>query len=473
MSKEELYQKYIIENLSIKECALFFNVGITTIKRKLKEYNFSKSKKQISELLSISQKKFFLDEEVLYDLYIEQNLSLQECADRLGVGFHIVQRRLREFGIKKPQSKFKEIHRSHANQTVDSLEKRKATILKKYGVDNVSKSDVVKSKKKETTKGHYGVVNPFQSSEVKKRISQVVEEKYGVLYSCMRQECRKYSGNSSKPNQQFANILDGLHIEYEKEFPLKNYSYDFKVGNLLFEINPTVFHNSTFSPVGSPKDMMYHAEKSLIARRNGFHCIHIFDWDDKEKIIKTFLLPKERIYARECDLREVDLKDARTFLNENHLQGYARDEIRLGLYYNNELVSIMTFGKPRYNKKYEYELVRLCSIANVVGGAEKLLNAFIDQYKPKNIISYCDLSKFDGKIYKKLGFETINKPHPSKHWFSMKTGQHITDNLLRQKGFDQLFKTNYGKGTSNEELMLEHGFVEIYDCGQLTLVKQF
>lgn len=54
--------------------------------------------------------------------------------------------------------------------------------------------------------------------------------------------------------------------------------------------------------------------------------------------------------------------------------------------------------------------------------------------------------------------------------YNTKTNQHITDNLLRQQGFDRLFKTNYGKGTSNEQLMLENGFVEIYDAGQATYI---
>lgn len=48
----------------------------------------------------------------------------------------------------------------------------------------------------------------------------------------------------------------------------------------------------------------------------------------------------------------------------------------------------------------------------------------------------------------------------------MKSKKHITDNLLRQQGFDRLFGTSYGKGTSNEQLMLDAGFLEIYDCGQ-------
>ena len=66
--------------------------------------------------------------------------------------------------------------------------------------------------------------------------------------------------------------------------------------------------------------------------------------------------------------------------------------------------------------------------------------------------------------------QLIDRGGPTCHWYNIKTGQHITDNLLRQRGFDQLFSTNYGKGTSNRELMLQHNFVEIYDCGQSTYV---
>ncbi len=106
----------------------------------------------------------------------------------------------------------------------------------------------------------------------------------------------------------------------------------------------------------------------------------------------------------------------------------------------------------------------------VIGGAEKLFKFFVEHYQPESIVSYCDLSKFSGQVYEKLGFKKARTSGVAKHWYNLKTKQHITDNLLRQRGFDQLFKTNYGKGTSNETLMLEAGFVEVYDCGQATYV---
>lgn len=470
ISREELYQKYIVENLTRKDVACFFNVKESLIKSKIKQYNFVKTKEQKSETMSKIQ-KVCLDRNILYEKYIEQNLSLLECAKELKQSPSVIKRRLRDYGIKKTGDKFKEIHRKYANQTEFSKEKRQKTVLKKYGVSNVSKLNDIKNKKGQTTKVHYGVNNPFQSEDIKKRISKEVMNKYGVPYACMREECRKYSGNNSEPNRKFANLLDKFNIKYEREFALKNFSYDFKVGNILFEINPTIFHNSTFAPFGQPKSKSYHYTKHCVAKEFGFRCIHIFDWDDPEKIIKTFLVNKERVFARKCQIKDVSVKDAKEFIEQNHLQGYAKDSVRIGLFYNGTLVEIMTLAKPRYTDKYDYEIVRLCSNKNVIGGTEKLLSYFIKTYKPRNILSYCDLAKFDGKIYRQLGFTVANRVQPSKHWYNLQTGQHITDNLLRQKGFDQLFKTHYGKGTSNEELMKMAGFVEVYDCGQVAYIK--
>ena len=99
-----------------------------------------------------------------------------------------------------------------------------------------------------------------------------------------------------------------------------------------------------------------------------------------------------------------------------------------------------------------------------------MFSYFLSKYAPKSIISYCDNSKFVGNIYETLEFNLLSYGKPSKHWYNPKTQLHITDNLLRQRGYDQLFKTNYGKGSSNEELMIMNGFVEIYDCGQSTYI---
>lgn len=62
----------------------------------------------------------------------------------------------------------------------------------------------------------------------------------------------------------------------------------------------------------------------------------------------------------------------------------------------------MTFGKSRYDKSYEYELIRFCNILyiNVIGAAGKLLKFFERSYTPKSIISYADRRYSTGNLYK-------------------------------------------------------------------------
>lgn len=301
-------------------------------------------------------------------------------------------------------------------------------------------------------------------------IEQTNLSKYGVVNQFQRNDVQwNYSHSDSQPNLEFAKLLDLNGIEYTKEFALERYSYDFKIGNILIEVDPTATHSSSWSPFGEHIgiDKNYHFNKSVCAKNHGYRCIHVFDWDDKDKII-SILKQRTTVYARNTAVEEIPKSIARDYLNKYHLQGYANDVVRLGMFYNDELISVMTFGKPRYNKKAEYELIRYCSHYHVVGGAEKLFHYFVYKYNPKSIVSYCDTSKFNGDVYLKLGF-VYETNTLGRHWYHVNEKIHITDNLLRQRGFDQLFGNKfgvYGKGTDNIELMKTHGFIDLYDAGQ-------
>ena len=353
-------------------------------------------------------------------------------------------------------------------QSRDVLDKSMVTSLQKYGTEYPNQSDIVKQHIRESNMEKYGVEHPAQSDMIKRQTIITNRERYGVDYTCLIYQ-GKLVGNDSTYNRSFAKLLDNNSISYEREFLLQKYSYDFKVGNVLIEINPTATHNTHFSPYGECRiGKTYHKDKSKLAKDNGYHVIHVFDWDDTDKVLRL-LKSRETVYARKCVVKVVDYRDTNEYLSSNHLQGTCKgQEIRLGLYYNNQLVSLMSFGKSRFNKNYEYELLRYCASHNVVGGAEKLFKYFVDKYKPKSIVSYCDTSKFSGKVYDTLGFKYVKTNSPRKHWYSKKEKRHITDGLLIWQGYDRLFKENHGKGTSNEELILARGYLPVYDCGQST-----
>lgn len=357
-------------------------------------------------------------------------------------------------------------------QSEEFKEKYKKTMNKRYGVDNYSQTKEHKYKAKQTSLRKYGYEHWYQNPENLEEMRKRNLAERGVEWNIMLVDAENTSCSDTKPNIEFAKKLEENGVSFEREFPIINKRYDFKMGDTLIEINPSITHNCNFGVFGGkPKTPEYHQEKTLLALEHGYRCITVWDWDNLDLIIEM-LKEKEKVYARDCEVVEVSKKDSDSFLEANHLQGTCRGQsIRLGLTYNGELIEIMSFGKQRLrkpSKENSYELLRLCTKTGyaVTGGAERLFKRFLELYSPDSIVSYCDLSKFSGDIYTRLGFTKKRLPKPSKHWFNLKTGQRITDNLLRQRGFDQLFKTNYGKGTSNEELMLEHGFVEIYDCGQ-------
>ena len=429
------------------------------------------------------------------------------------------------------QKRSKTMIEKYGSNSYNNREKYRNTCLEKYGVDNVFKSKTIKSISKETKKNLYGDENftnrikaketcldkygaetflgskkgkeamkaynqerygvdwafwskEWQEKELEHKrklhpnnynnrdlASKTMLEKYGVEYYCITDECRN-SGNGykSKPNETFAKLLEKRHIPYEREFKLVKYSYDFKVGNILIEINPTATHNATWSPWNNEKgiDKNYHAEKTKLAEENGFRCVHIWDWIDIDLILDMINPDKQRIYGRKCFCKIVDKKIANQFIAENHLQKQCKGNIyNFGLYYNDELLEIMTFGESRYDKKFDLELLRACTKRGyiILGGTSKLWKFALNNLPSNLIVSYCDKSFFSGKSYLELGF-TLTNVSINKHWYNEKTKKHILDSYLNSQGFDRIFNTNYGKGTSNHDLMLQAGFVEIYDAGQ-------
>ena len=368
----------------------------------------------------------------------------------------------------------------------DEIVKREPRLLGLYKKGNTCSYEcyrkLVGKEYKKTCLSKYGVTSCAKLDSSKKKTIKTCMERYGVAYGLFTKQALEANklGNKSKINENFAILLEKLNIKYNQEFAIQNYLYDFYLpeSNVLIELNPSFTHTTIDTTAFKGKDKNYHLDKTNVAVNAGYRCINVWDWDDVFKIIIS-CKPKQKLYARKLILREVTKQQANEFLDEYHIQNSCYgNHINLGLYDNEQLVQIMTFGKPRYNKNYQYELLRLCSHSDyiIVGGAEKLFKHFTNNYNPESIISYCDVSKFSGDVYSKLGFDLLRQSAPQKIWNKKNSKEYITDNLLRQRGFDQLVGSRlnppqlYGKGTDNEKLMIRYGWLPIYDCGQKVFV---
>ena len=490
--RESFVKYYFEENHSQTETAAHFSITRPIVQSLVEFWHINKTPEQISSInarqvkngkrglqYKISQ-NIYPSKEKFTQYYIAENHSREETSKYFHISqwavvnlsnYYNAHKTKEDIKITKQQTCLKKYGETSNSKTEESKKKMEQTCLKKYGVKHATQADSVKEKRRQTFIEKYGVEYALQNKEICNKMQQTIKEKYGVEWPCQLKSCvKKYRGSNSGPNLKFEEKLINNNIDFKREYALFNRNYDFKVNNILVEIDPWYTHQSTYETKFGITKKSYHADKSKLATQNGFHCIHIFDWDDENKILNIFLKNKEKCDADDCEIKEVSLDEEISFLNLNHLQGYVKSKICIGLYLHNELVQLISFGKPRYNKNYEYELLRLCSIKQVVGGPEKIFEYFLNKYNVNSVISYCDLSKFNGTIYDKLGF-TLLTTAINKHWYSPKLKKHITDNLLRSQGFDKLLGNVFeksDKSSDNNTLMKECGFVEIYDAGQAT-----
>lgn len=346
----------------------------------------------------------------------------------------------------------------------------------RYGVDNPLQSDMIKNKMKKTNLEKYGCENVFQNDDIKKKIIKTNNERYGVSFPQQSSKIRnKYSAlhrSSSVENELFDYIKrnsDG--VEKNVKNIIDGYELDIYIPSLklAFEFNGLYWHNEL------NKNKNYHLNKTNLCENKGISLIHIYEdqWEFKRPIIESMILNKlnknkYKIFARKCEIKEInDNSLVKNFLNTNHLQGYCLSKIKLGLYYNNELVSLMTFGSKRISmgaksSNLDYELIRFCSLLNinVIGGASKLLKYFILNYKPKSVTTYADRSWSSGKTYLKMGFKFIKNTN-ANYYYIIDKKRHYRFKFRKS----ELIRKGENPNLTEKEIMLKNKIYRIYDSG--------
>lgn len=214
--------------------------------------------------------------------------------------------------------------------------------------------------------------------------------------------------------------------------------------------------------------------KTLLCEKQGIRLIHIFEDDwvfQKEKIknlIKNSLGFAKSIYARKCIVKEIDNETYKNFLLNYHLQNYSMADLRLGLFYENELVECIGI-RTKGNHVKEPELVRLCTKAGfrVVGGFSKLL-----AHSGMNCMtSYIDRSTFDGKGYYAVGFAKVRENKPT--YFYVKTyfrepRYHYMRKCIEKK-FNEGILEYWNPKETEEVNMYKNGYSRIWDCGTIVV----
>lgn len=413
IDKDKLYEFYIVQNHNGKETAEYFNTSVSTINRAVRLHGFRKEPEMSWKNQSFGRKsKNQISKEDLYDYYIVQNHSHKECEEFFNTTYAIIHLRLKEYGIKKdPKKTYEVTSRSmqkkygvpNPSLSEDIKSKKKMTTMLHYGVEYPAQSDEVQRRFRETCVEKYGVDNPsclesvkqrkiakslerfgtqypIQNPEIKKKamelLRQSLMEKYGrpntgavsldefayrtlndkdrlssfidesnfrsaksianklnvsvcTLYNYLYKYNMLYKINhaSSVYEDELKNLLKENKIKCYKTrkiiYPLEIdlYCPDFKIG---IEFNGNVFHGFIDDcPPKGGRDALYHKDKSAIGMRAGIFIYHLFEYEYIENRDKCIANMLSKFFIP--DFNYFSLKDNLLYYNDTIICSFSVD----------------------------------------------------------------------------------------------------------------------------------------------------
>ena len=408
----------------------------------------------------------------------------------------------------------------------ETRDKRKKTNIKKYGYTCSLNNKKVQDKSRKIIREKYGVEYTFQSQNVKKKIQQTMYKRHGIInpgqrflsqdaisklsdkewlcneYINKHKTCNKIAEEINTTGRTVALTLKKFNIKIRHNYNqssaeteiinyilskdknikilhgnnkiINPYQIDIYIPNykLAIEYNGIFFH-SYYTPENI-KEKRYHLNKTLLCQEKNIQLLHICEseWTNKEKnkiwksMISYYLSLNNTMSANLCSVREIDNKVSRLFYNKNYIQSYKSSKTNLGLFYKDELVSIASFSKCKYNQKYEYELDNYCDklFISIKNGINKLFQYFIDNYKPDNIMSYVNFKYSNGKLLEKIGMKYIKRTNPD--YFYIKNNKLYSKSNFKKSKLYKLLE-NFDNNLTESQNMFNNNYRRTWDCGNL------
>ena len=513
LDEKEIIRLYLDKQLSILDISKKFNVNFGTIKLRLTKNNIpvrtqSQAKKivmnkpEVKNRVGVASKKASKKR-------METNIKRYGTA----VASNTPQKR------KEWTEDYFKKHGVDWNKDPRRIEKSRKTCLERYNVDNGSKSKNSKKKisqkrwKDKTEEELILIKNKSDKTYFKNNVSERINKMLKILdiellgeyinsttlYSFQCNRCKgifkimwgtlkdgyrcpicypRTPNRISKGEKEVLTFMETVlnkklipnskHIIPAKELDI--YSID---DRLAVEYNGLWYHSS---PGPNSISSLYHLDKTEACNKLGIRLIHIFEdeWTFKKDIVKSRIMNilgvsnSQRIHARKCVIKNIDSKTKNIFLEKYHIQGGDRSSIKLGAFYDNELISIMTFSfgnisKGSKKKEGVWELNRFCSNSDyhIPGIASKFLSHFKRNYSWTQIFSYADRRWSNGNLYYQLGFDLFHITKPN-YWY--------TKGVKRIHRYNLRKRIDESKDIPEWLLRQNEGYLRIWDCGNLKFV---
>lgn len=442
-SKETLEELYSKPGVSISKLAKTFNTSNPTVRSWLKKYKIDiKSHKMISSEVNRLNRKGIPDKSEFSKLY--KTYSIKELEKHYGVSQATIydwinflnidvidfSKRVSNGKIKKFENKIpKKDHIHNTYKETKSISKTASII----GVSSSYLKKYMKDKDIETIKSW----SSKKEIEIYEYLSS--NDSYGEWESCNRSLISPFELDIISHKRKIAIEYCGLywHSEYN--------------GN---------------------KNKNYHINKLKMCEEKGYRLITIFESDDEDKVysyLNHIIGKNSAIYARNTEFREVNTQESRTFNDLHHMHGDHSGKIKVGLFYENELVLNASFSKSRYDKSYDLECIRMTSHKDfrIIGGVSKIFKNILNEYDKKSIITYVDLRYGNGNSYEKSNLIFSHRTPPNYWYFIPSQGVlHSRIQFQKHKLKDKL--CFFDKNLTEWENMKNNGWDRIWDCGNAT-----
>ena len=293
-----------------------------------------------------------IDINYIKNSYISGHKTL-DIAKKLNVSDHIIRKILSDnnISIRRPADVMSTI-------TIDLYD-----IIKKWYINDELSSYEIKDRlyaERNITKSYQSIQHFLKRHGITRSIS---EQRRLVANKLSRKEYR------TRPERNVETILKQLGLTYEWQFAIDAWTFDFKVGNVLIEVNGDRWHSM-------PQRCQRDTKKNMVAINNKYIVCYIWEHEINSNLnlvtnrIKSYCLPKPNFNFKNCDIKIVEWDKIKLFLDTYHYQASGRSGVmNVAATHNNEIIAAIVFAYPvrqeiamKQNVAYNkiLELTRLC-----------------------------------------------------------------------------------------------------------------
>lgn len=480
LSREALYNMYVLEDKTRQEISEELNVPVWKLKKILKQHKIKKPDFRYDSRLT--------DRETLAALY--QKHTIQQISQMCSCSEDVVSKWLRQHDLHTTKTKGGVDSRIDdpvwlSAQLASGMSQK--DIMQLLGVSKPTLNKyLTKHKLRRQDRYESGPYTKLHnrewlSEQKKNKTDSEIAQDLGLVQSTVTKAAQEQNITERSPSSQ-SRMEREFYYEVSSHCLVRNtrsvlesgqeLDFWFPEHNVAVELNGLYYH----SEIHKPKT--YHKDKLQEASRLGVRLIQIWEheWYDqtKREIVLSMVRNalgdvRDKVRASKCDLVCLTHSQYRDFCEANHIQGSVRSPHRYGLMHKNKLVAVMGFGQSRFEKDTT-ELHRFAVALNtrVYGAASKLFQYAVSQHNWDRVVSYCDLRYGTGNLYKAIGFVYQRTTNPNYFYYRQVHDTRYTTlsrHQAQKHKLPDLLGSSFDPSLTEAKNMNQNRYFRVYDCG--------